>query len=61
MVLLDTGATDNFIDHTTITKLWLGTKRVAPQLVQNMDGTYNQHGTITQAVDLLISQGNRKE
>jgi len=61
-ILLDTGATENFIDQTTINKLCLGTKRLLlPQPVYNIDGTMNRSGTITRACDLLVTQGNKKE
>jgi len=61
-ILLDTGATENFINQTTIDKLRLGTKRLLlPRPVYNVDGTLNQSGTITRACDLLVTQGNKKE
>jgi len=61
-ILLDTGATENFIDQTTINKLRLGTKRLPySQAVYNVDGTMNRAGTITRACDLLVTQGNKKE
>jgi len=61
-ILLDTGATDNFIDQTTVDKLRLGTKRLPyARKVFNVDGTLNRSGTITKACDLLVVQGNKKE
>jgi len=61
-ILLDTGATENFINQTTVDKLCLGTKRLPyAQAVYNIDGTMNQSGTITRACDLLVTQGNKKE
>ena len=40
--LLDTGATENFIDHATVTRLRLGTKKLAvPRPVYNVDNTPN--------------------
>jgi len=60
-ILLDTGATDNFIDPSTIAKLWLGTQRIPQRPVYNVDGTLNRNGTITQACDLIVTQGNKKE
>ena len=60
--LLDSGATENFIDHTTVVRLRLGTKKLErPKIVFNVDGTLNRHGTITYACDLMVSQGNKKE
>ena len=60
--LLDSGATENFINHATVIRLCLGTKKLEkPHQVFNVDGTYNQHGTITHACDLLVSKGGKKE
>ena len=43
MILLDTGATENFINQTTVDKLCLGTKRLPySQAVYNIDGTLDQ-------------------
>jgi len=61
-ILLDTGATENFIDQTTVDKLHLGTKRLPyARKVFNVNGTLNRSGTITKACDLLVTQGNKKE
>ena len=61
-ILLDTGATQNFIDQTTIDKLRLGTKRLPlARGIYNVDGTMNRAGTITKACDLLVTQGSKKE
>ena len=61
-ILLDTGATENFIDIKTVEKLCLGTKKLPyTRAVHNVDGTNNKSGTITRACDLLIIQGNKKE
>jgi len=60
--LLDTGATENFIDYKTVARLRLGTQKLTiPRPVFNVDGTNNCHGTITHACDLMVKQGNRKE
>ena len=46
--LLDTGATESFIDHKTVARLRLGTQKlVIPRPVFNVDGSANKHGTIT--------------
>jgi len=59
--LLNTGATENFIDHTTVTRLRLGTKKLPfKRAVYNVDGTLNCHGTINRACDLLVTRGNKK-
>jgi len=60
--LLDTGATENFIDYKTVARLRLGTQKLTiPRPVFNVDGTNNRHGTITHVCDLMVKQGNRKE
>jgi len=60
--LLDSGATENFVDSETVKRLRLGTKKLEFQRpVYNIDGTENKHGTIMHACDLLVKQGNKKE
>jgi len=60
--LLDTGATENFIDYKTVARLRLGTQKLTiPRPVFNVDGTNNRHGTITHTCDLMVKQGNQKE
>jgi len=60
--LLDSGATESFINSETVKRLRLGTKKLEFQRpVYNVDGTENKHGTITHACDLLVKQGNKKE
>jgi len=61
LALLDSGATENFIDHTTATRLCLGMKALPhKQAVYNVDGTPNRRGTISHAVNLLVARGNKK-
>ena len=61
IALLDTGATENFIDPKTVARLRLGTKKLPHQrTVYNVDSTLNQNGTVTHACDLIISKGNKK-
>jgi len=61
LALLDSGATENFIDHATATRLCLGMKALPhKQAVYNLDGTPNRRGTISHAVDLLVAKGNKK-
>jgi len=57
--LLDTGATENFIDSETVKKLHLGMKELPYQRpVFNIDGTPNRQGKISHYCDLMVSQGN---
>jgi len=61
LALLDSGATENFIDHATATQLCLGMKALPhKRAVYNVDGTLNRRGTISHAVDLLVARGNKK-
>ena len=61
-ILVDSGATDNFIDPRLITQLGLGTRDLErPQKIWNIDGTNNQAGMLTQYVDLSVQTGKREE
>jgi hypothetical protein len=59
IALVDSGAMDNFIDFQTVTKLWLGTKKLprARQLF-NVDRTHNQAGFIEESVHLYVERGD---
>jgi len=57
--LLDTGATENFINSETIKKLCLGMKELPYQRpVFNVDGTPNRQGKISHYYNLMVSKGN---
>src|SRR5712691_4239691 len=59
--LLDSGATENFVDFATVCRHRLGTKKlIVPRPVYNVDGTPNIHGTITQTCELRVKQGNKE-
>jgi hypothetical protein len=61
-VLLDTGATESFIDIGIVKRLKLGAQELEMSCpVYNVDGTLNHQETITQVCYLLISQGNKKQ
>ena len=61
IALIDSSATENFIDQDTIEKLKLGTKKLeTPVGLRNIDGTFNKSGQITHYLDLLVSRGNKK-
>jgi len=54
--LVDSGATANFIDYKTVTRLRLGMQKLNNiQMVKNIDGTLNCSGNITHCCDLLVS------
>jgi len=60
-VLLESGATDNLIDQNLTKKLGLGMTPVTPpRLIQNVDGSLNKDGTITETCKLWIKRGNKE-
>jgi Reverse transcriptase (RNA-dependent DNA polymerase) len=61
IALVDSGATNNFIDARTVKKLNLGTQKV-PQPIElyNVDGTHNQDGKVEQSVHLYIDNGEQR-
>ena len=57
-VLLDSGATNNFIDQKTATRLNIPTQRLdRPHILYNVDKTENRGGRITHYADLEITRG----
>ena len=61
-ILVNSGATDNFIDPQLITRLGLGTWLLErPRKIWNIDGTNNQAGMLTHYVDLSVRTGKREE
>jgi len=60
--LIDSGATENFIDKKTVERLQLGTKKLdLPRVLRNIDGTKNLAGDVSHCVDLVTSQGEKRE
>jgi len=60
--LVNSGATENFINHREVIHLRLGTKKlVKPLIGYNVNDTPNKYGCITDYVDLMIKQGNHKK
>jgi len=61
VTLIDSGTTENFINQEIIKKLKLRSKKLSePVWLRNIDGTYNQSGSVTHFIDLLVSRGGRK-
>ena len=60
-VLLDSGATENFISMKYAKELWLPIKWLQwPRLVYNVDGTWNKNGDIEHYTNLEMQMGNWK-
>jgi predicted aspartyl protease len=60
--LLDTGATESFIDHKMVVRLHLETQKlVILRPVYNVNGSANRHGTITHVTHLLVTQRHKKQ
>ena len=58
--LLDSGATDNFIDQRTVDRLHISTRCLAKTcILYNIDRTENKSGRITHYVDLEITWGTQ--
>ena len=61
-ILVDSGATDSFIDPRLIIRLGLGTQDLErPWKIWNIDGTNNQAGMLTKYVNLSVQTGKREE
>jgi RNase H-like domain found in reverse transcriptase/Reverse transcriptase (RNA-dependent DNA polymerase)/Integrase zinc binding domain/Chromo (CHRromatin Organisation MOdifier) domain len=59
--LLDSGATENFINHSYATYLRLPVKRLpTPRKIFNVDGTTNKRGDIRFYTDLEVRTGERR-
>ena len=57
-ILVDSGATDNFIHPRLIRRLALGTQKLErPRKIWNIDGTNNKAGRIAEYVDLSVQTG----
>ena len=54
-ILVDSGATDNFIHPKFVKRLWVGMQELErPMKIWNIDGTTNRAGKLTHFVDLLV-------
>ena len=61
-ILVDSGATDNFIHPKLLRRLGLGSQLLErPRKIWNIDGTTNKAGALTHCIDLEVRTGNRQE
>ncbi len=55
VALLDSGATENFLDPRMVNKFQLPTQKLRkPQSILNIDGTHNKAGSITRKCQLEV-------
>jgi len=61
IALINSGATENFINWETVKKLKLGTKKLETLVrLRNIDRTFNKSRQITHYLNLLIFWGAKK-
>jgi predicted aspartyl protease len=61
VTLVDSGATENFINQRTAQRWGVGTVNLPlPHLVYNVDGTQNQAGTLTEYYTLRCLIGDKE-
>jgi hypothetical protein len=61
-ILVDSGATDNFIHPKLLKRLGLRTQALdRPRKIWNIDGTTNRAGQLTSFVDLEVRTGSKDE
>ena len=61
-VLVDSGATDNFISDKLLKRMKIGKLPLSrPRAIWNIDATLNKGGTIKDFVDLQVRCGNKTE
>jgi gag-polyprotein putative aspartyl protease len=59
--LVDSGATENFMDERTVQELGLGRKPLTrPGKVRNVDGTENKAGMLTHYCELRVRVGTKE-
>jgi len=61
-ILVDSGATDNFIHPKFVRRLRVGTQQLERSMkIWNIDGSTNRAGQLTEYIDLLVKTGKREE
>ena len=57
--LVDSGATENFMDHSMVRCLGIGTRKLpVPRRIFNVDGTENIAGRLTEFCTLRVRKGD---
>jgi hypothetical protein len=60
--LIDSGASENFIDQRTVERWGIATKKLLiPVQVTNVDGTTNRDGAVNRYAILHVTRGNKSE
>ena len=60
--LMDSGATENFMDERMVTRLGIGKRPMKqPHWVFNVDGSENKNGTLTHYCVLRVQKGDKEE
>ena len=59
--LVDSGATENFLDHNTAKRLGIIPKELpTPQIMNNVDETTNQSGLVKHYYDFCLKMGEQE-
>ena len=57
--LVDSGVTENFMDHSMVRRLGIGTRKLpVPRRIFNVDGTENIAGRLTEFCTLRVCKGH---
>ena len=60
--LVDSGATENFMDNRMVERLGIGKQEMAtPHQVFNVDGSKNKQGTLTHYCLLRVKKGKEED
>jgi hypothetical protein len=61
IALVDSGATENFLNHDTVRRLGITPRLLStPRIMNNVDGTTNQAGLIQHYYDFELKMGDHK-
>ena len=61
IALIDSGATENFLDHDTAKRLGITPKELGtPRIMNNVDGTTNQTGLVKHYYNFRLKMGEQE-